>query len=247
MNETYSVIKLIIKFLTMLFHLVNHIYQCFTSLVHQYYPLMPILPTDWKIFKSFQKLYKFPLYNTIHCVTNLRIKGHNSPFWHQIMTKELWKCVFWIWCECLQNVHFKDFFGGGHHKLRDIPNHLTVINYPSSNLPKWLSGKESTCQCRRHKDVGSIPGSWRSSYIGNGNLLQHSCLKTSMDRERSLEGQSMGVTRVRHDSDCAHIHTFPGELWVTSDMQMTLPLWQKAKKNYRASWLKWNRRVKKLA
>ena len=75
------------------------------------------------------------------------------------------------------------FWGGGHHKLRDIPNHLTVINYPSSNLPKRLSCKESTCQCRRHRDVGSIPGSWRSSHIGNGNLLQHSCLKNFMDRE----------------------------------------------------------------
>ena len=33
------------------------------------------------------------------------------------------------------------------------------------------------------------------------------------------------------------------EISVTSDMQMTPPLWQKAKKNYRASWWKWKRRV----
>ena len=32
-----------------------------------------------------------------------------------------------------------------------------------------------------------------------------------------------------------------------ADMQMTPPLWQKAKKNWRASWWKWKRRVKKLA
>ena len=31
---------------------------------------------------------------------------------------------------------------------------------------------------------------------------------------------------------------------ITSDMQMTLPLWQKVKKNKRASWWKWKRRVK---
>ena len=37
-----------------------------------------------------------------------------------------------------------------------------------------------------------------------------------------------------------------GEISVTSDMQMTPPLWQKAKKNERASWWKWKRRVKKL-
>ena len=37
----------------------------------------------------------------------------------------------------------------------------------------------------------------------------------------------------------------PGEIPATSDMQMTPPLWQKAK-NWRASWWKWKRRVKKL-
>ena len=34
---------------------------------------------------------------------------------------------------------------------------------------------------------------------------------------------------------------------ITSDMQMALPLWQKVKRNWRASWWKWKRRVKKLA
>ena len=32
-------------------------------------------------------------------------------------------------------------------------------------------------------DVGSIPGSGRSSGVGNGNLLRYSCLENSMDRE----------------------------------------------------------------
>ena len=31
----------------------------------------------------------------------------------------------------------------------------------------------------------------------------------------------------------------PGEISITSDMQMTPPLWQKAKRNWRASWWKW--------
>ena len=39
----------------------------------------------------------------------------------------------------------------------------------------------------------------------------------------------------------------PGEISITSDMQMTPLLWQKVKKNQRASWLKWKRREKKLA
>ena len=47
---------------------------------------------------------------------------------------------------------------------------------------RWYSGKESPCQCRRHRDVCSIPGSLRSPIIGNGNPLQYSCLENSMDR-----------------------------------------------------------------
>ena len=36
----------------------------------------------------------------------------------------------------------------------------------------------------------------------------------------------------------------PGEIPITSDMQMTLPLRQKVKRKWRVSWLKWKRRVK---
>ena len=39
----------------------------------------------------------------------------------------------------------------------------------------------------------------------------------------------------------------PGEISITSYMQMTPSLWQKAKRNWIASWWKWNRRVKKLS
>ena len=36
----------------------------------------------------------------------------------------------------------------------------------------------------------------------------------------------------------------PEEISITSDMQTTLPLWQKAKRNWRASWWKWKRSEK---
>ena len=50
-------------------------------------------------------------------------------------------------------------------------------------FPGGTSGKEPTCQCRRHKRhwfepwVGKIP--WRR---GHGNLLQYSCLENPTDR-----------------------------------------------------------------
>ena len=40
-----------------------------------------------------------------------------------------------------------------------------------------LSGKESACQCRRHR-LGRFPEG------GNGNPLQYSCLENPMDRAR---------------------------------------------------------------
>ena len=41
-------------------------------------------------------------------------------------------------------------------------------------------------------DVGSIPGSGRSSGEGNGNPLQYSCLGKPMDRRRPDGPESMG-------------------------------------------------------
>ena len=38
-----------------------------------------------------------------------------------------------------------------------------------------------------------------------------------------------------------------GEISITSDMQMIPSLWQKGKKNLKASWWKWKRKMKKLA
>ena len=61
-------------------------------------------------------------------------------------------------------------------------------------LPKWHGGKESACQCRRHRRFGfhlwvrNIPWSrkWQSTPIspgvGNGNPLQYSCWEKCMDR-----------------------------------------------------------------
>ena len=52
---------------------------------------------------------------------------------------------------------------------------------PVHGLPRWLSGK-FTCNAGDLRDVGSIPGSGRSSGGEHGNPLQYSCLKYPMDR-----------------------------------------------------------------
>ena len=47
------------------------------------------------------------------------------------------------------------------------------------DLPCSSDGKESACNAG---DLGSIPGSGKSSGEGNGNPLQYSCLENPMDR-----------------------------------------------------------------
>ena len=50
-------------------------------------------------------------------------------------------------------------------------------------LPRWNSGKESDCQCRRCKRCVFASGiNSRSSGVGNGSPLQYSCLGNSLDR-----------------------------------------------------------------
>ena len=61
---------------------------------------------------------------------------------------------------------------------------LAHFNWASLAIPsgRWRcssDGKESTCNAG---DLGSIPGSGRSSREGHGNLLQYSCLENPMDR-----------------------------------------------------------------
>ena len=60
-----------------------------------------------------------------------------------------------------------------------------------NNLPRWFSGKESTCKA---SDLGLIIGSGRSPGGGNANPLQYSCLGKPMDRE-TWEATDHGVAK----------------------------------------------------
>ena len=73
-------------------------------------------------------------------------------------------------------------------------------------FPSDSSGK--VCQCRRHKRLGSIPGSGRSPRGGNGNPLQ--CVAWRIPWTEESGGlQSIGSQRVRHNwSHLAHTHTW---------------------------------------
>ena len=92
---------------------------------------------------------------------------------------------------------------------RDI--HLQKSSYHSEIyvllvLPRWLSGKESTCQVG---DLGSISRLERSPGGGNGNPLQYSCLGNPMDRG-AWQATVYRVARVRHNSDLTALR-LPGK------------------------------------
>ena len=60
--------------------------------------------------------------------------------------------------------------------------HVYVCMYIYVHLygfPKWFSGKESACQCRRH---GFDPYVGRSHGVGSGNPLQYSYWNNPTDR-----------------------------------------------------------------
>ena len=59
-----------------------------------------------------------------------------------------------------------------------MENHFIILTI-LKGFPGGSVGKESALKAG---DLGSIPGSGRSSGEGNGNPLQYSCLENSMDR-----------------------------------------------------------------
>ena len=55
------------------------------------------------------------------------------------------------------------------------------MGFPGGTVAKILPANAGDT-----RDSGSIPGSGRSPGVGNGNLLQYSCLENSLDRGACL-------------------------------------------------------------
>ena len=94
--------------------------------------------------------------------------------------------------EEVRSVHSSDGSGVPILLHRDWPT-LGIISQPGAGLPRWHSGKESSCQCKRCRDTGSIPGVRNIPEEGNGNLC-YSCLGNPMDR-RAWQATVYGVAK----------------------------------------------------
>ena len=84
-----------------------------------------------------------------------------------------------------------------------------VLSFKNSGpLPGGLEGKASACNAG---DLGSIPGSGRSSGEGHGNPLQYSCLENPMDRgasQATVHGVTKSRTRLSDDTLITYCTSF---------------------------------------
>ena len=90
------------------------------------------------------------------------------------------------------------------HFCRALPSYF--VDSPSVGFPSDVSGKESACQCRRHKGHSFDPWDGKIPWRRDGNSLQYSCLENTMDPGGL---PSMGSQRLGHNwSDLTSTHSW---------------------------------------
>ena len=70
--------------------------------------------------------------------------------------------------------------------------------------------KNTLANAGEARDSGSISGSGRSPGVGNGNLLQYSCLTNFMDRGAWC-ATVYGVTKESDTTERAHVRDYQGQ------------------------------------
>ena len=103
------------------------------------------------------------------------------------------------------------------------PSMLKSVTFKPSDAESVTAGYMCVCTCVH----------W--GFPDGSDRKQSACNAGDLGQEDPLEKRMVTHSRL------------PGEISLTSDMQMTPPLWQEVMRNSRASWWRWNRRVKKLA
>ena len=110
-------------------------------------------------------------------------------------------------CSCLENPRDRVAWWAA---IYGVAQSQTRLKQLSSSiffigLPRWHSGKESACQCKRHRRwgfgpwVGKMP--WRRKWQPMPVFLPRKSQAEEPDNLQSMESQ-----RVRHVWACAHMH-----------------------------------------
>ena len=120
-----------------------------------------------------------------------------------------------------------------HNKLWKILKEMGIPDHLPCLLRNLYTGKEATVRTRH--------GTTDWFQIGKG-VRQGCILSPCLFNYMQITSCEM-LGWMKHKLASSLL----GEISITSDMQMTTPLWQKSKRNQRTSWCKWKSRVKKLA
>ena len=129
--------------------------------------------------------------------------------------------------ELQKNIYFcfidyaKAFNCVDHNKLWKILKQMEIPEHPTCLLRNLYAGQEATVRTgRRTTDWFQIRKGVRQDCILSACLFN--LYAEYIMRNAGLDEAQAGIR-------------LPGEISITSDMQMTPPLWQKVKKNLRAS------------
>ena len=129
--------------------------------------------------------------------------GHGNPLQYSCLENPMDRGAWWATVHRVAKSRIQ---------LKQLSTHLYVYG-----LCKWFSGKESTCQCSRHRRhkfdpwVEKIP--WRRSW----QPIQYSCLEIPWTEEPGGL-HSMGSQRAGHDWVTEHVHrsTISGKVLTSS-------------------------------
>ena len=122
---------------------------------------------------------------------------------------------------------YSEIFKKHRSKWKEINSPLKCLWLsPYIGLPWWLTDKESTCQCKRHKDLGSIPESEWSPGEGNGSPTPV-FLPGKFHGQRSLAGYSPWGHKELHTTQQQQSANEPpgGFLFVYSPFSPSFCLW----------------------
>ena len=174
---------------------------------------------------------------------------------HELRTS---RCSSWI-LKRLRNQRSNCQHLLDHRKSKRIPEkHLLLLYWLCQNL--WLCGSQQTgkffkrwkyqttwsasweiCMQVRKQQLKPDIKKWTGSKLRKEYIKSIYCHPAYLTFMQSRSCEMLAWMKHKLES------RLQGEILITSDMQMTPHLWQKAKRNWGVFWLKWKRRVKKLA
>ena len=125
----------------------------------------------------------------------------------------------------------KAFYRVDHNKLWKILKEMGIPDHLTCFLRNLYAGQEATVRIRH--------GTADCSKLGKAYIKAVHCYLAYLTYMQSTSYEMLAWMKCKLESRLL------GEISIMSDMKVTPPLRQKVK-NYRASWRKWKRRVKKL-